>query len=89
MRYLSFVGKVVGAALATESYKATKYVEPKLVIKATRREKVDKREKSLSFVVSIGRPNYLEAKFIKACVAAGEPFPVRKIQLKAYPVKRK
>jgi len=40
-------------------------------------------------VLTIGRPNYAEREFIKLCKKAGEPFPVKKMQLKFYPKKKK
>jgi hypothetical protein len=68
---------------------ATKYVGPKSVIRLTRRVKYRKNNRRNEFVLTIGQPNYLEAKFVKLCVKAGEPFPVKKIQFKYYPVKKK
>ena len=69
--------------------RATYYISPTLVVKATRHNKIDKRSRHESFVVSFGRPNFLERRFIKQCVKAGQSFPVRKIQLRGWPVKRK
>jgi len=39
-------------------------------------------------VVTYGAPNYIEAKFVKVCKKAGEPFPVKKIQFRPFPKKR-
>jgi len=61
---------------------ATKYLSPVLVVKATRHGKPCKNERSTSMVVTVGKPNYAEREFIKKCKKAGEPFPVKKIQLK-------
>ena len=68
--------------------KATKYVLPNLTIKATRQKKPDGRDRQETFIVTIGKPNYLERKFIKACIKAKEPFPIKKIQLKFWPKKK-
>jgi hypothetical protein len=68
-------------------HKATKYVSEKSTIKVTRIGKPSKNG-TLNFRVTIGVPNYLERKFIKDCIKAGEKFPVKKIQLKFYPVKK-
>ena len=76
------VGKVIGAAIKTGSYKATKYVSPRYVIRATRRHKIDRRDSRVEFVVTLGAPNYLERDFIKECQKSGEPFPIKKIQLR-------
>ena len=76
------VGLVVGTAIKTGAYRATKYISPKMTVKATRRHKLDKRAPIQEFVITIGKPNYLERLFIKLLKKSGEPFPVRKIQLK-------
>jgi len=64
-----------------EYRKGTKYLSSELTVKATRRHKLDKRDKNQEFVVTVGRPNYAEREFIKKCKKAGEPFPVKKVQL--------
>lgn len=61
---------------------------PRLTVKLTRRFKYDGRNSRHDFVLTIGAPNYREREFIKQCQKAGEPFPVRKVQLKFYPVKK-
>lgn len=61
---------------------------PKLTVKLTRRFKHDGRNSRHDFVLTIGAPNYREREFIKMCQKAGEPFPIRKVQLKFYPVKK-
>lgn len=62
--------------------KATKYLGPDLVVKATRRHKADRRARTVELVLTAGKPNYAERKFVKACKVAGEKFPVRKIQVR-------
>jgi hypothetical protein len=69
-------------------HKAVKYVSEKSTIKVTRIGKPDKRGMRLDFRVTMGVPNYLERKFIKDCKKVGESFPVKKIQIKYYPVKK-
>jgi hypothetical protein len=64
---------------------ATAYLSEKEVIRATRplyNGKIDRRNKTITVVLTLGRPNYRERLFIKACKKAGEPFPVRKVQIK-------
>lgn len=68
---------------------ATKVLEPKLVVRLTRRLKYSKRNQRNEYVLTIGKPNHLEREFIKACIKAKEPFPVKKVQIKFNPVKRK
>jgi hypothetical protein len=66
-----------------------KYVDPKTVVKITRKHKKDCREVSVTYLLTIGKPNYAERKFVKLCVKAGERFPVSKMQYKFYPKAKK
>ena len=63
-------------------YRATAYISDKLVAKATRRHKSDKRDRLVEMVLTVGKPNYAERQFIKKCKAAGEPLPLKRPQLK-------
>lgn len=76
--------------VATEAKSAIRYLSPKLVVKATHKNRpaIRRDERNhIEFIVTIGKPNYAERKFIKLCQKAGEPFPVAKTQLKFYPKK--
>lgn len=67
------------------AYRATKYVSPRRVISATRRrfnKKIVLNDKCPEISVRVGQPNYAEREFIKRALGAGEPFPIKKIQLK-------
>lgn len=64
-------------------------ISTKHVVRVSRRFPYRARNRREEYVVTIGEPNYLAAKFIKACVAAKEPFPIKKIQFEKYPVKSK
>lgn len=77
------VGLVAQLALGPDVYRATKFLGPDLVVRATRPHKYDRRNRSNTVVVTVGKPNYREREFIKACRKAGEPLPVKKIQLQA------
>lgn len=88
------VSLVVEALLSNNARSATKYLDKNYVVRATR--PMSKRRKrpldrvtsrSLTVLVTLGRPNYRERLFVKSCQKAGEPFPVRKIQLRSYPAK--
>ena len=68
---------------------ATYYIEPKKVIRVTRRHKPNKRATRNEYVVTIGAPNYLATKFIKLAKKAKEPFPINRLQFDMWPVKRK
>lgn len=68
--------------------RATLYIDTKLVVSACRRHKFSRRALREEFVLKIGRPNYLERAFIQVCKKAGEPLPLRRVQLKFWPAKR-
>lgn len=87
---MNYIETMVAALIADRTlYSATKYVSPKKTIRVTRRLKGSARSTRDEFVITIGVPNYLAARFIKQCKAAKEPFPVLKIQFKKWPVKKK
>lgn len=67
----------------------TYYVDPKYTIRITRPYKPVSRARYQGFVTTIGAPNYLARAFIKQAVKAKEPFPIKKIQVKFYPKKKK
>lgn len=75
-------GQLAEVILEGGAKTATKYLGPKEVIKATRRGKRDKRDRTVEILFTIGKPNYAERNFIRRAMAAGEPFPVKKIQLR-------
>jgi hypothetical protein len=71
-----------------DARRAVKYVTPKLVVKATRRHRRDRRSQHEEFVVTVGTPNFRERAFIKQCLRAGERFPVKRVQVQAWPSRR-
>lgn len=75
-------GQLAEAIVNGGAKKATKYLSPSLVVKATRIGKLDRRDSRQSFIVTVGAPNVSEQHFIKICKTANEQFPVKKIQLK-------
>lgn len=86
----SAVSSVVLALLeCPDLKKATKFLDEKTCITATRPSRDLKTDRSRSYVLTIGRPNYANRAFIRAAKKAGEPFPVRKLLLKWFPKKRK
>jgi hypothetical protein len=83
------VGKLITDLLASDARTAVKYLSPARIIKATRRlGRPSKRDKREELVVTIGAPGYRERLFIHACRRAGEPFPVKKTQFKAFPPRK-
>lgn len=81
------VSDVVDTLITTGAYRTTKYLSPTYTVKATRLHRPDKRSRSAHVVLSIGAPNFAERAFIKAAKKAGEPLPVKKVQIKAWPKK--
>jgi len=79
------IAKAIECLLESDARQATVYLGSKAVVTATRRFKPDKRDKRVDIVLKLGAPNYREAKFINDCFKAGEPLPVRKVQLKFWP----
>lgn len=77
--------QVIKALVASKAHKATKFISEREVIRAVRTKyRYNNRfdNSKLEITLTHGRPNYLEREFIKACKKAGEPFPVKKVQLK-------
>jgi len=75
---------VIAMLMANNAISATSYLGPKVIIRAVRKrynKKINKRG-NIEIMLTIGKPNYAERKFIKLCKKAGEKFPVKKIQLK-------
>ena len=68
---------------------AVKFLDEKTIVRATWRNKPKGNNTREEIVVTIGCPNYLERAFVKQCKQSGEKFPIRKIQLKYYPIKKK
>jgi len=80
---------VIDHLISNDIRSAVKYLSPKLVVRATWRHKPSARHTREEMVVTYGAPNYLEVAFVKLLKKAGEPFPVLKIQQRAWPKKRK
>lgn len=90
MYSLSAAIRVVGTyvVLNPNVRRATKYLAPDKVVKATRRFK-RYNTMSTDVVLTVGRPNYRERRKIALFRKAGVPFPVRRIQFDAWPRKAK
>lgn len=83
LKLRNVVGDLVGHVLSSLNVKrATKFLSPGMVVKATYVGKPGGRARAHHVKVTIGSPNYAEREFIKQCKKAGEPFPVKKVQLK-------
>ena len=81
--------RVVNALIGSIAKSAVLYLAPNLVVRATWRHKPKANNTREEVVVTFGAPNFLERIFVKQCAKSYEPFPVKKIQFKAWPKKRK
>ena len=81
--------EVIDVLLRTKSRQAIKYLSENLVVKATRKSyggrPPRKDEKQETLLVTVGRPNYKEREFIQLATRLGEPFPIRRCQLRGFP----
>lgn len=90
-RIVNAIGNAAAILLKTKAHKATKYLSPNMIVRATRtlsRGRVDSRGNG-DIRITIGKPNFAERAFVKTLQKAGEPFPVKKIVLKYPPQKKK
>jgi hypothetical protein len=82
------IGECVSAVLGTQHLRrATAYISPTLVIKASAQRRYRKNERSITMLVTVGKPNFAEQRFIRVCQRAGMCFPLKQIQLKFWPKK--
>lgn len=81
--------KVIEGLLETGARSATVYLSPTQRVTATHIHKPSARNRHTTIAVTYGQLNYAGREFVKACRKAGEPLPVRKVQLRWWPKKRK
>lgn len=82
------LGEAIGDVAYGPCRRATAFISPTLTLKATAQRKQDKRAKSTTVLVTVGRPNFVERRFIRVCQKAGMAFPLRQIQWKFWPKKK-
>ena len=84
------LGEAVGDVIAGSNVRrATAFISPTLTMKATAQRRQDKRSKSSTVLVTVGAPNFLERRFIRVCQKAGMAFPLKQVQLRYWPVKKR
>jgi hypothetical protein len=77
------VEQVVGILRADSTLRqAVKYLDERLIVKGTRRFKPTRLHDEV--LLNMGKPNFAERHFVKACIRASEPFPVKKVQTKEF-----
>lgn len=79
----TYYDEVLEGIVKGDAIRATKFIGPKNIIRASRRLSGGRIPKgNIEIILTIGKPNYAEREFIKICEKVKEPFPIRKIQLK-------
>lgn len=87
---MNAISGVIETLLRSGAIRTTKYLSEKQVVRATlRQSKGARKTDNIEIMLTLGRPNYDERAFVKACKKAGEPFPVKKIQFKFKKAKKK
>lgn len=87
---MKYLAQVIAALLDNKLRRATKFVSPTRVINAHRISwKRGQDNRNIDIRIKIGVPNFHERKFIKDCIAAGEPFPVKKIKFAHFKSKKR
>lgn len=83
------LGHAVGDVISQPNVRrATAFISPSLTMKATAQRKQRKSgDLSVTVLVTVGRPNFVERRFIKVCQKAGMAFPLNQIQWKFWPKK--
>lgn len=78
--------QLIAVLIESKAVKATKFISEKQIIRAVRTSYGKKFLRgNIEITLTLGKPNYVEREFIKTCKKAGEPFPIKKIQLKFLP----
>lgn len=85
---------VIKTVIDSGALRGTKYVSSNEIIRVVRtsyryRDRKFRKGENIELTITHGKPNYLEREFIKLCKKAGEPFPVKNVQLKFAPQKKK
>jgi len=81
---LSMFSNLSEILLRTNAVKATKFYSENFIVRAKRktfRGRISQRS-NIEIIFTLGRPNFEERQFIRKCVKAKEPFPIKKVQLK-------
>ena len=75
------IGDIIGDLLFSNAYRGTKYMNETEVINVRRYRSTNNRKQPTEFIVTIGKPNDRERKFIQRCKKERQRFPVPIVQL--------
>lgn len=92
MENLKYIKDVCEFILLGDVVKATKYISPKLIVRAVRTrcgKKLSRKGENISVTLTIGKPNFEEREFIQLLQKSKEPFPIKKVQVKFYTAPKK
>lgn len=82
--------KLIAAMIDPNVRTATAYLSPDYTMRFSRVHRHSRKNgRSRTFALTLGKPNYEAREFIKRCKKAGEPFPVKRPQLRMWPPKSK
>jgi len=81
--------KVIEGLIESGARSATVYLSARQRVTATHIHKPSGRNQAITIAVTYGQLNWAGREFVKACKKAGESLPVRKVQLRWWPKKRK
>ena len=80
--------KAIEGLLRSGARSATVYLSATQRVTATNLHKPGRRNRHTTIAVTYGQLNWRGREFVKMCRKAGEPLPVRKVQLRWWPKKR-
>ena len=78
------IAQVTAALMVSDAKSAVKYLDNKTVVRATWHDKPSDKNKRETMIVTIGHPNYKEAKFIAKCALECVRLPMHPV-LKNWP----
>lgn len=83
------IGQCVSDVLTISGCRrATAYLSETRVVKATAQQRTSKRAKRVTVLVTVGKPNFVERRFIRLCKKDGVCFPMESIYHKHWPKKK-
>lgn len=84
-RELTMLTTMIAAFSDPKVRTATAYMSPTYTMRLSLVLPPDRWAHRRYFSLTLGKPNFEGRKFIAAAQAAGEPFPVKKVQLRFWP----
>ncbi len=82
------LGECVGDVVTGPNVRrATAYISPTFIMKATAQRRYRKNEPSCTVLVTVGAPNFVERRFVRLCKKSGYVFPLNQIHWKLWPKK--